>query len=62
MKITGYNTRILRVPAENPLVDGIPIGPGTRDFVTIELNTDEGIQGIGYSFMPGMVGNPCSRR
>ena len=58
MKITRFNTRVLRVPAENPLVDGIPIGPGTRDFVTLELDTDEGIQGIGYSFIPGMVGNP----
>ena len=58
MKISGFSTRVMRVPAENPLVEGVPIGPGTRDFVTLELNTDEGIQGIGYSFMPGMVGNP----
>ncbi len=58
MKLTRFNTRILRVPADNPLVEGIPIGPGTRDFVTLELDTDEGIQGIGYSFIPGMVGNP----
>ena len=58
MKITRATTRILRIPAENPLVEGIPVGPGTRDFVTLELDTDEGIQGIGYSFIPGMVGNP----
>ena len=58
MKITRATTRILRVPAENPLVEGIPVGPGTRDFVTLELDTDEGIQGIGYSFIPGMVDNP----
>ena len=58
MKITSFNTRVMRVPAENPLVSGVPVGPGTRDFVTLELETDEGIQGIGYSFIPGMVGNP----
>ena len=58
MRITGFNTRIVRIPAENPLVEGIPVGPGTRDFILLELNTDEGIQGIGYSFIPGMVGNP----
>ena len=58
MRITGFSTRVVRVPAENPLVEGIPVGPGTRDFVTLELNTDEGIQGLGYSFIPGMVGNP----
>lgn len=58
MRISGFSTRVVRVPADNPLVAGIPAGPGTRDFVILEMDTDEGIQGIGYSFIPGMVGNP----
>ena len=58
MKITRASTRVLRMPADNPLVEGIPVGDATRDFVTLELDTDEGIQGIGFSFIPGMGGNP----
>ena len=58
MKITQATTRVLRTPADNPLLEDIPVGDATRDFVTLELDTDEGIQGIGFSFIPGSVGNP----
>ena len=57
MKITQSRTRVLRTPADYPLVEGIPVGDATRDFITLELDTDEGIQGIGFSFIPGAVGN-----
>ena len=52
MKITGATTRILQTPADNPLVVGIP-QPGTREFVTLELHTDEGITGVGLTFFGG---------
>ena len=52
MKITGATTRILQTPADNPLVVGIP-QPGTREFVTLELHTDEGITGVGITFFGG---------
>ena len=52
MKISKATTRVLRTPADNPLVVGVP-QPGTRDFVTLELDTDEGIQGIGVTFFGG---------
>ena len=58
MKITQATTRIFRTPADYPLVENIPISDATRDFITLELNTDEGIQGIGMTFIPGAVGNP----
>ena len=58
MKITRASTRVLRTPADYPLVEGIPVGDATRDFITLELDTDAGIQGIGFSFIPGAVGNP----
>jgi len=53
MKVTQANTRVLRTPADNPLVVGIPQGDGTREFVTLELGTDEGIQGVGLTFFGG---------
>ena len=45
MKISKATTRVLQTPADNPLVVGIP-QEGTREFVTLELDTDEGIQGL----------------
>ena len=52
MKITGATTRVLQTPADNPLVVGID-QPGTREFVTLELHTDEGISGVGLTFFGG---------
>ena len=46
MRITNATTRVLQTPADNPLVVGIE-QPGVREFVTLELNTDEGITGVG---------------
>ena len=52
MKVSHWTTRVLQTPADNPLVVGVP-QPGTREFVTLELDTDEGIQGIGVTFFGG---------
>src|SRR5262245_375081 len=53
MKVTQVTTRILRTPADNPLVVGLPLGNDTREFVTVEIGTDEGIEGIGLTFFGG---------
>ena len=53
MKVTQVTTRILRTPADNPLVVGLPPGNETREFVTVKLSTDEGIEGIGLTFFGG---------
>ena len=45
MRVSKYKTRVLRTPADNPLVVGLPEGNATRTFVTLRLNTDEGILG-----------------
>jgi L-alanine-DL-glutamate epimerase-like enolase superfamily enzyme len=50
MKITHVTTRILRTPADNPLVVGLPAPTDTREFVTLELGTDQGLVGIGLTF------------
>ena len=50
MKISKIQTRIVRLPADEPLADG-PATPGaTRDIVTLRVATDAGIEGIGYTF------------
>src|SRR5436309_1184434 len=53
MKITHVTTRILRTPADNPLVVGLPAPTDTREFVTLELSTDQGLTGIGLTFFGG---------
>jgi len=50
MKITHVSTRVLRTPADNPLVVGLPAPTDTREFVTLELGTDQGLVGLGLTF------------
>ena len=54
MKLVKASTRVLRVP-ERTLVTGVSAGPPTRDFITLELQTDEGIAGIGITFFGGSL-------
>ena len=50
MKISKIQTQIVRLPADEPLAGG-PAAPGmTRNFVTLRIGTDAGIEGIGYTF------------
>jgi L-alanine-DL-glutamate epimerase-like enolase superfamily enzyme len=50
MKITKVEVKIARVPADEPLAAG-PATPGaTREIVTLRVFTDQGIEGIGYTF------------
>jgi len=53
MKVTQVKTRVLQTPADNPLVVGLPPTSETREFVTLEMATDEGIEGIGLTFFGG---------
>src|ERR1700675_2911996 len=55
MKITHVTTRVLRTPADNPLVVGLPAPTDTREFVTLELETDQGLVGIGLTFFGGAL-------
>ena len=52
MRVSKATTRVLQTPADNPLVVGVP-QEGIREFVTLELDTDQGIQGIGLTFFGG---------
>jgi len=53
MKISSIHTRIVRLPADEPLAGGPSVAGATRDFVTIEVRTDEGIEGIGIAWFGG---------
>src|SRR5438034_2122361 len=55
MKITHVTTRVLRTPADNPLVVGLPVPTDTREFVTLELGTDQGLVGVGLTFFGGAL-------
>lgn len=55
MKITGFTSHILRTPADNPLVVGLPERNDTREFVTLELQTDGGLTGLGLTFFGGAI-------
>ena len=43
-------TGITVTAADNPLVVGLPAPTDTREFVTLELGTDQGLVGIGLTF------------
>ena len=58
MKIIGFEVNSVRIQADKPLVEGVKGSDATRGFVTLELHTDEGITGVGVSFIPGNVSNP----
>src|SRR2546427_1900387 len=55
MKIPHVTTRVLRPPADNPLVIGLPAPTDTREFVTLELGTDQGLVGLGVTFFGGAL-------
>ena len=55
MKVASVSTRILQTPADNPLVVGLPEPTTTREFVTVEVRTDDGVEGIGITFFGGAL-------
>jgi L-talarate/galactarate dehydratase len=55
MKISGFTSHIVTMPADNPLVVGLPERDDTREFVTLELQTDQGLVGQGLTFFGGAL-------
>jgi len=50
MKITRVQSQIIQVPADEPLADGPSVPGATRSMVTLQMQTDQGIEGIGLTF------------
>jgi L-alanine-DL-glutamate epimerase-like enolase superfamily enzyme len=55
MKIKKVRTQVVRVPLDEPLAGGPPYARSHNQFVTLTLETDDGIQGLGVSFFGGAL-------
>lgn len=54
MKITHASTTLVALPQIEPLADG-PTTPGSKNFVALKLGTDQGVEGIGFTFFGGSL-------
>ena len=57
MKITGHSTRVVDLPRPVGPLGGGP-GANIATFVTLKIQTDEGVEGIGYA---GFASNVLSK-
>ncbi len=55
MKITQVKTNLVRMPLEEPLAGATPFAGMLRDFVTVQIVTDDGIEGIGVTTFGGKL-------
>ena len=55
MKIKKVRAQVVRVPLDEPLAGGPPYARSHNQFVTLTLETDDGIQGLGVSFFGGAL-------
>lgn len=55
MKISRAESRIVRLPADEPLARGPASPHATRDFVTLRLHTDQGLEGVGITYFGGAL-------
>ena len=55
MKISGIRSRIVALPADEPLAGAAENPNGTRPIVTFEVETDEGVDGVGVTYFGGAL-------
>ena len=55
MKISHIRSQIVRLPVDEPLAGGPAVPGATRDFVTLRIGTDDGIEGLGITFFGGAL-------
>jgi L-talarate/galactarate dehydratase len=55
MKIQQVDIRLVRLPAEEPLANAPPYPAMMREFLTVEMHTDDGITGIGITAFGGKL-------
>jgi L-alanine-DL-glutamate epimerase-like enolase superfamily enzyme len=55
MKIASIQTALVKLPTVEPLAGGPRphVGGGTRDFFVVQVRTDEGVEGLGVTFLFG---------
>src|ERR1700693_4972279 len=55
MKITGTRTQLVELPADEPLAGAADNPGGKRPIVTLRVQTDGGIEGIGVAYFGGAL-------
>jgi len=55
MKITAVKSHVVKLPPEEPLADGPGFHRPFFEFVTLRIQTDAGIEGIGVTFFGGAL-------
>src|SRR4249920_2968930 len=55
MKIKSIHSQVVRLPVDEPLADGPPSGRAHNMFVTVRIETADGIEGIGATFFGGVL-------
>ncbi len=53
MKITRIHSQLVKLPADEPLAGGPPFYRPFHEFVTVDVETDAGIEGIGFTTFNG---------
>src|ERR1700757_712582 len=55
MKISGIRSQIVALPADEPLADAAENPNATRPIVTVQIQTDEGVLGVGVTYFGGAL-------
>jgi L-alanine-DL-glutamate epimerase-like enolase superfamily enzyme len=55
MKIEQVKTNVVRLPVEEPLANAPPYPAMMRDFVTVQVFTSDGVEGIGFTGFGGKM-------
>src|SRR2546423_14603425 len=55
MKITGTRTELVELPADEPLAGAAENPNGKRPIVTVSVETDQGIAGLGVAYFGGAL-------
>src|SRR5437764_4909735 len=58
MKITGTRTDLVELPADEPLAGAAENPNGKRPIVTLRVETDEGVEGVGVAYFGGALSRP----
>src|SRR5438309_244759 len=55
MKITGTRTELVELPADEPLAGAAENPNGKRPIVTVSVETDQGVEGLGVAYFGGAL-------
>jgi L-alanine-DL-glutamate epimerase-like enolase superfamily enzyme len=55
MKISGTRSSVVALPADEPLADAAENSNATRPIVTLQVETNEGVVGVGVTYFGGAL-------